>query len=83
MNIQIKYFASIREIMNRSEEFIQTNSSTLESLQAELIAKGEPYALALSKGKAIRMALNQELVGIDALLHEGDEVAFFPPVTGG
>lgn len=83
MNIQIKYFASIREIMSRSEEFIQTNSSTLESLQAELIAKGEPYALALSKGKAIRMALNQELVGIDALLHEGDEVAFFPPVTGG
>jgi molybdopterin synthase sulfur carrier subunit len=83
MNIQLKYFASIRETMARGEELVQTNAKTIEALQAELISKGSPYDQALAWGKAVRVALNQELVSADVLIQDGDEVAFFPPVTGG
>jgi len=83
MKIHLKYFASIRESMAKSEELIQTNANTVESLRAELIAKGSPYDQALSLDKAVRVALNQELVNPKSVLSEGDEVAFFPPVTGG
>ena len=48
-----------------------------------LIAKGEAWAHAFRNLKRIRAAVNQELAGDDAVVKEGDEVAFFPPVTGG
>jgi len=48
-----------------------------------LIAIGSPYSESLAIGKAIRVALNQELVGASALIKTNDEIAFFPPVTGG
>jgi molybdopterin synthase sulfur carrier subunit len=83
MKLYIKYFASIREALGRSEEHIETSACDIESLRTELITKGEPYAQALALGKAIRVALNQELVSTDTLIKENDEIAFFPPVTGG
>jgi molybdopterin synthase sulfur carrier subunit len=52
-------------------------------LRAELIALGGAYAECLAQGNAVRMALDQNLVDASATLHEGCEVAFFPPVTGG
>ena len=83
MKINIKYFASIRESMGRSEEHFETSASTIESLRVALISMGEPYAQSLALGTAIRVALNQELVSSEALIKENDEIAFFPPVTGG
>lgn len=83
MHIHLKYFASIREALARGEESIQTHAITIEALRAELIARGAPYDQALSLDKAIRVALNQELVSADVGIKEGDELAFFPPVTGG
>ena len=83
MQVHVKYFASIREAVDRSAETLSTEASTLGALRDALIARGEPYAIALARGKAVRVALNQVMQDESALLSEGCEVAFFPPVTGG
>ena len=83
MNLRIKYFASIREAVGQGSESLATRSETLGALRDELIARGEPYASALARGRAVRMALDQEMSDDAAPLREGCEVAFFPPVTGG
>ena len=83
MKITVKYFASVREQITRGQEEVETSATDLNALREELIARGEPYAQALSLGKAIRMALNQQVCAGDAVLQAGAEVAFFPPVTGG
>lgn len=83
LRISIKYFASIREVIGQGSETLQTRGETLGALRDELIARGEPYATALARGKAVRMALDQVMSDEAAVLCEGCEVAFFPPVTGG
>jgi molybdopterin synthase sulfur carrier subunit len=83
VNVKIRYFASIREAVGQGSEALQTGSETLGALRDELIARGGPYAAALARGKAVRMALDQEMSDESAGLREGSEVAFFPPVTGG
>ena len=83
MNVKLKYFASIREAVGQGSETLQTRSETLAALRDELVARGEPYAGALARGKAVRMALDQDMCDESALLREGCEVAFFPRVTGG
>lgn len=83
MKLRVKYFASIREAVGQGSEALETRSETLGALRDELIARGEPYAAALARGKSVRMALDQEMSGESAALREGCEVAFFPPVTGG
>jgi molybdopterin synthase sulfur carrier subunit len=83
MNLTIKYFAAIREAVGQGGESLRTRSETLGALRDELVARGEPYATALARGKAVRMALDQVMSDEAAVLREGSEVAFFPPVTGG
>ena len=83
MNVKIRYFASVREAVGQGGESLRTRSETLGALRDELIARGEPYATALARGKAVRMALDQDMSDESAALREGCEVAFFPPVTGG
>ena len=83
MKIQIRYFASIREAIGRPSEPLETAAATLGALRDELIARGAPYAQALARGKAVRLALDQEMAPETSPLREGAEVAFFPPVTGG
>ena len=83
MNIQLRYFASIREAIGAGSESVQTQAATLAALRAELVARGGAYADALAPGKAVRVALNQAMSDETELLAEGAEVGFFPPVTGG
>lgn len=83
MNITVRYFASIREAMGTSSESLTTTATTVGALREKLMARSEAAASALAHGKAVRMALNQEMCQGDAALKAGDEVAFFPPVTGG
>jgi molybdopterin synthase sulfur carrier subunit len=82
-NVNLKYFASIREAIGQGSESVSTQAATLQALRDELIARGGAYAEALARGRAVRMALNQDLCDESAALNEGCEVAFFPPVTGG
>jgi sulfur-carrier protein len=83
MKVNVRYFASIREALGQGSEAVQSQSETLGGLRDELIARGDPYAAALARGKSVRMALDQALSDDAAPLREGCEVAFFPPVTGG
>lgn len=83
MKVRVRYFASVREALSRSDESVDTQAATLAALRDELVARGGAYASALARGKAVRMALDQLMSDEAAALHEGCEVAFFPPVTGG
>ena len=81
--VNLKYFASIREAIGQGGESLVTSAATLQDLRDELIARGGAYAEVLAHGRAVRMALNQDLCEASAALSDGCEVAFFPPVTGG
>jgi molybdopterin synthase sulfur carrier subunit len=81
--VTVRYFASIREALGTGAETCLTSAATLGALRDELMARGDASAQALARGKAVRMAHNQVLSDESALLAAGDEVAFFPPVTGG
>ena len=83
MKITIKYFASIREAIGHGSAVHETSASTLASLRDELIASSPVHASSLARGKAVRMALNQVMSEESAVLIDGCEIAFFPPVTGG
>jgi len=83
MKVNLKYFASIREAIGQGSESVNTQAATLDVLRDELIARGGAYAEVLAHGRAVRMALNQDLCDASAALSDGCEVAFFPPVTGG
>ena len=83
MNVTIKYFASIREAIGQGSETRQTSALTLGNLRDELLAASPAHAASLARGTAVRMAVNQVMAGEAALLTDGCEIAFFPPVTGG
>jgi sulfur-carrier protein len=86
MKINVKYFASIREAIGQGSEVLHTSATTLGQLRNELATRGGAYAECLDaafKGKTLRMALNQDMSDDNAVLMDGCEVAFFPPVTGG
>ena len=82
-HITIKYFASIREALGQAGETRTTHATTLALLRDELIAASPAHASALARGKAVRIALDQVMTAESAMLADGSEVAFFPPVTGG
>ena len=83
MKVTIKYFASIRETIGLGSESRETSALTLADLRDELLAASPAHAASLARGRAVRMAVNQVMQGETALLADGCEVAFFPPVTGG
>ncbi len=85
MNIQLRFFASIREALGASQEAVALPSgiSTVGELRVFLRERGENWAAALAPGRALRMACNQMMADEATPLTDGCEVAFFPPVTGG
>jgi len=84
MLINLKYFASVREALGGGEQVVLPDGvETVGQVRAWLLARGEPWASTLAEGRALRMACNQRMCDGSAPLAPGDEVAFFPPVTGG
>lgn len=83
MKIQLRYFASLREALGSGEALDVAADTTVGQVRDALIARGEPYASALARGRALRAALNQTMCAEATELTEGAELAFFPPVTGG
>jgi sulfur-carrier protein len=83
--MNVLYFAWVRQKVGRADETIEHTPAlrTVGDLAAMLRARGGGYAEAFADMSRLRAALNQEHVGIDAVLAPGDEIAFFPPVTGG
>lgn len=85
MVVTLLYFAGLREALGTAREQVElpADVTTLLQLRQWLIARGGAWADQLSPGRATRAALDQTLIVDDASLHDGAEVAFFPPVTGG
>ncbi len=84
MTVKILFFAGLRETLGSGSESLALplGVSTAGALRDLLAARGDPWA-ALATTKNLRVAVNQQMVGLDAVVKAGDEVAFFPPVTGG
>lgn len=84
MKLKVLYFASLREALGSSGEEIELPAGvgTTGALRDHIIRRGEPWD-ALARARNLRCAVNQAMVGFDATIKAGDEVAFFPPVTGG
>jgi molybdopterin synthase sulfur carrier subunit len=83
MRITVRYFASLREALGPSATVDAEPAATLADLRDHLIASSKAHAAALARGRAVRCAIDQTMCDESALLHDGCEVAFFPPVTGG
>ena len=83
MKVQVRYFASLREALGGSETVELPAGGSLAALRDTLLARGGRHAEVLARGRAVRTALDQTLCDESALLKDGAEVAFFPPVTGG
>lgn len=83
MRVRVRYFASLREALGPQDEAEIAAGATVGALRDALVARGGRHAEALARGRAVRCALNQAMCGDEALLADGAEVAFFPPVTGG
>jgi molybdopterin synthase sulfur carrier subunit len=85
MNIKVLYFARIKEAVNYSTEEINLPDDvlTITGLKNYLSLRGDTWADLFNGKQTVRAAINHELVDNLAAIKAGDEVAFFPPVTGG
>lgn len=85
MSITVRYFASVRERLGAQEsvELSALAQPTVGALLSWLQARSDEHARLLDPDRGLRMACNQALCEADEPLSDGDEVAFFPPVTGG
>ncbi len=83
MKIHLRYFASLREALGAEAVFEVPPGATVAALRDALIATDATHAQALTRSRTLRCALDQQMCAEDAVLHDGAEVAFFPPVTGG
>lgn len=83
--ITVLYFARLRETLGTGSERITLPPEVrnLEGLRALLVARGGAWEDALAPSKPVRAAVNQAMATGDVSISDGDEVAFFPPVTGG
>ncbi|TFW28899.1 molybdopterin converting factor subunit 1 [Massilia horti] len=85
MNIDLRFFASVREALGVSQEKIDlpVGVTTVGAVRDFLIGRGGAWAEALSYDRALRTAFNHQMCDPETPIKEGGEVAFFPPVTGG
>ena len=83
--VTVLYFARLRETLGQGSEQIALPASVrdLEGLRAMLVARGGVWGEALAPHKPVRAAVNQVMAVGAVPIDDGDEVAFFPPVTGG
>jgi sulfur-carrier protein len=84
-SIQLVFLARLRERFGVARETysMQQPNASVASLLEALRARGQVFADELAEGRAFRVAVNHTVVGPNHTLHSGDEVAIFPPVTGG
>lgn len=81
--INILYFASFRDMLGKADEQLKVEATTVSDLIDELSQRGENWAQALRDNKNLQIAVNHDVAQRDTAIKAGDEVAFFPPVTGG
>jgi sulfur-carrier protein len=84
-SITILYFARLKEALGREAErfALPSGIDTVAALREYLRTRGEAWQIELAAAKPVRIAVNHEMAGPETRVSPGDEVAFFPPVTGG
>ena len=85
MKIKVLFFANLREKVGTAAELVDIpdSASTVAGLRLYLMKRGGAWQEVLSDMKVVRVAVNHDMAAANAPLNPGDEVAFFPPVTGG
>lgn len=85
MKIKLFYFAKVREVLgiDREEIDVETDIKTLAELIAFLKLRGSQWQSIFDMSSSYRMAINQELAEPSHSINANDEIAFFPPITGG
>ncbi|MEZ9159169.1 molybdopterin synthase sulfur carrier subunit [Vibrio lentus] len=80
--ITVLFFAQTRELVGVDSVEVDTQFKTIEAIRSYLVTQEGKWDIALEEGKLLA-ALNQSIVPLTTEVKDGDEVAFFPPVTGG
>ena len=81
--IKVVFFAALREQLNCNELSVSSdNLATVGDLKAELANKDDKWQQIFANN-ALLSAVNHDMVNSEQVIKSGDEVAFFPPVTGG
>ena len=85
MKVKVLFFANLRERLGTGAEMVEIpdSASTVAGLRLHLMRRGGAWQDALADMKVVRVAVNHDMAAANAPLNPGDEVAFFPPVTGG
>ena len=85
MRVTLLFFASLREQLGQAGEQLELPAgvATVGALRDHLRARGGPWANVFAPNRPVRAAVNQDMVQPVAAIKAGDEIAFFPPVTGG
>ena len=81
--VTVKYFASLRRIAGKEEDQFYLNGETTVQQLGEIIAETQPKIGEMVREKKVAIAVNQDVVPLDTLVHDGDEVALLPPFSGG
>jgi molybdopterin synthase sulfur carrier subunit len=85
MAVKLLYFARLRDELGCAEEslVLPQGVNTVAALRSHLMARGGVWQQALASNGALRVAVNQDIAQPATAVGPDDEVAFFPPVTGG
>jgi len=83
MKVAVRYFAAVREALGPGEDADIGAGADIAALRDALVGRGGRHAEALGRGRVLRSAKNRVLCAESTPLAEGDEVGFFPPLTGG
>jgi molybdopterin synthase sulfur carrier subunit len=84
LTVRVVFFARLREALGAAGETVSLPAgATVEALRDHLRRRGGAWETELAPTRAVRVAVNQDMATLQRVLGPGDEVAFFPPVTGG
>ena len=81
--ITIKFFASLKTIAEMEEKFIEVSNPISMDQLSEIILKTSPKMEEFIREKKVMISVNEEMADSDTIIHDGDEVAFLPPFSGG
>jgi sulfur-carrier protein len=81
--ITVKFFASLKAIAEKEEEHIEVQSPISMDQLSDIISKTSPKMGDIIRDNKIMISVNQEMADSDTVIHDGDEVAFLPPFSGG
>ncbi|HIE42179.1 MAG: MoaD/ThiS family protein [Nitrospinaceae bacterium] len=81
--ITLKYFANLKTIAEKEEERLDIKNPITVDQLSDIISKTTPKMGEMIREKKILISVNEEMASVDTIIHDGDEVAFLPPFSGG